>query len=111
MSKTTNSSDNSQGNSQGNHPNSVPDQLNRGNNTKFTDNDDGNMYHRVNVDINADKEKWRGCSIYTQKITSYSFNVGPSGFVSVGGRPEVSPDVRSFSEIESNPLNLINKIS
>ena len=107
----TKSQENSQGNSQENRPNSVPEQPERGNNNnnRFIDNDDGNMYHRVQVDINADKNKWIGCSKYTQKITSYSFNVGPSGFVSVGGRPEVTYDVNSFSEMDSNPLNLINK--
>ena len=77
----------------------------RDNNSDYNSN---RRYQPVTFVQNEENLKWDSCNL-RQEIASYTFNVGEGGFISAGGRAQVSAVNTNFTpDKESNPLNLIN---
>ena len=65
-------------------------------------------YQPVTFVQNEENLKWDSCNL-RQEIASYTFNVGEGGFISPGGRAQVSVNANFTPDKESNQLNLINR--
>jgi len=78
-------------------------------NNNNNNNNNDRMYYPINNDISYENKKWDSCNI-RQENTKYGFNVMPSGFISVGGRPQIliGGGGKFMDNKSSNPLNLIN---